>query len=198
MTRIPGFALMLFLFCNDSSFQNAIFMAVKNRDNRPYLTYSKAILYAQPFPTRNHLGSREKSLHFRNSDDEIEPGFVGHMQPLPEATSRLNQDADFLKWMKFRGFLVLRVGGYGWLSLVIPGRNPFSLGFPALIVDNQPKSPKTAARKASNIPKKTDQTAKNPFNLSSVSLQLSPTLSSKTRPGSFHPGLCMQLLKSWR
>lgn len=39
--QIPGIALMLFLLCNDSSFQNVIFMAVTNRSNRPYLTYSK-------------------------------------------------------------------------------------------------------------------------------------------------------------
>lgn len=38
---------------------------------------------SQPAFERNHLGPREKSLHLRNSDDEIEPGFVGHMQPLP-------------------------------------------------------------------------------------------------------------------
>ena len=39
---------------------------------------------------------------------------------------------------------MLRVGGYGWLSHLPRDWNPFSLGFPALIVDNQPQSPKSS------------------------------------------------------
>ena len=85
--QIPGIALMLFLLCNDSSFQNVIFMAVTNRSNRPYLTYSIKKKLRPTLPNQLLRGiilaPREKSLHLRNSDDEVEPGFVGHMQPLP-------------------------------------------------------------------------------------------------------------------
>lgn len=135
---------------------------------------------SQPAFERNHLGAKGKI----SASQELR--WWGWTRLCwPHAAASCVEATSRLKWMKFRGFLVLRVGGYGWLRLIFPGIGiHFHWVFRKRIVDNQPQSPKSSRPKG--------------FKLSSVSLQLSPTLSSKTRPGSFHPGLCMQLLKSWR
>ena len=80
---------------------------------------------SQPAFERNHLGAKGKI----SASQELRWwGWTRLCWPhaaasCVEATSGMNQDVDFLKWMKFSwDFLVLRIGGYGWLSLVIfPG-----------------------------------------------------------------------------
>lgn len=155
--QIPGIALMLFLLCNDSSFQNVIFMAVTNRSNRPYLTYSKKKTTSntsQPAFERNHLGAKGKI----SASQELR--WWGWTRLCwPHAAASCVEATSRLKWMKFTGFLVLRVGGYGWLSHLPRDWNPFSLGFPEdWLWTTNLNHQKTAARKASNIPKKTDPT----------------------------------------
>lgn len=154
--------------------QQALFDLFKKKKSTPNTS--------QPAFERNHLGAREKSLHLRNSDDEIEPGFVGHMQPLPVSRRQPGWIRRSISWSEWNSEDFWCWGLEVMVGLVIfPGIGiHFHWAFRLWLWTTNLNHQKVAVK------------------LSSVSLQLSPTLSSKTRPGSFHPGLCMQLLKSWR
>lgn len=127
--QIPGIALMLFLLCNDSSFQNVIFMAVTNRSNRPYLTYSKKKNYVQHFPTsfweesswRQGKISASQELRWWDWTRLCWPHAAASCV---EATSRLKVNE------------IQRIfGAEGWRLWLASSNlprdwNPFSLGFP--------------------------------------------------------------------
>ena len=110
-------------------FQNVIFMAVTNRDNRPYLTYSKKI-YAQHFPTsfweesswRQGKISASQELRWWDWTRLCWPHAAASCD---EATSRLKVNE------------IQRIfGAEGWRLLWLASSNlprdwnPFSLGFP--------------------------------------------------------------------